>query len=247
MSGYIVQKFWHLRNYKYAFYRFAVELYSQQVFQKKRHLMMLDAGCGSRICSLSYVPKKVYVIGIDVSRENVINSHRKAKERNYNNFNFICASINSIPIKQETFDLIVCIDVLEHLSNKYEAITEMYRVCKKQASLICSTSNILNPFMLFDSIAPKIIVKVLENKFAPGHYERHTRYQPAKLIQDFKRIGFKNINLRLFGFPFFQPWIYQFSNKKIPWYAYFWIAFDKLTEHKPLNFLKEVIVIHANK
>jgi hypothetical protein len=120
-------------------------------------------------------------------------------------------------------------------------------VCKPKARLIGSTSNLLNPVLLFDSLAPKILVKPLTEKFAPGHFERHKRLNLKKFMQLLKEHGFHIQNITLLGFPPFQPWLYHYSKRKIPIYAYLWILFDKITNKNPLNILKEVIIFNSVK
>lgn len=247
MSGFIVEKFWHLNNYCYIFYRFMVEQYCQKLLHKKSSFIMLDAGCGSKLCSLSSVPKNAFVVGLDVSRGNIANSHRKAEEMGYENFSFIVASVTSLPFRHEVFELSVCVDVLEHLSNKQKAVDEISRTCKSEAEFVGSTSNFWNPLLIFDSLAPKGVVKILTERFAPGHYERHSRFSLEKLMQALNHAHFQVRDMELLGFPPFRPWLYQFSNKKIPWYAYMWIIFNRLTDIKPLNFLKEMMVFRAIK
>jgi len=107
--------------------------------------------------------------------------------------------------------------------------------------------NYLNPILFFDTFAPKSIVKALTEKFARGHYERHKRLNPKSLIKMLQQLGFQPQNVKQLGFPPFQPWIYQYSSKRPPWYAYIWILFDKITNQKPLNILKEVIIFYAIK
>jgi 2-polyprenyl-3-methyl-5-hydroxy-6-metoxy-1,4-benzoquinol methylase len=246
MSGLIVEEFWVLGGYPYPFYRYVIEnCYSK--FPKKRRCLMLDAGCGPQICSLSKIPKNITVIGLDVDRKNIYSSHEGAKKKGYNNFHFIVGSLTSIPLISSIFDICVCVDVLEHLSDKKNAITEISRVCKPQAGFIGSTSNSLNPILLFDSIAPKRVVKVITEMFAPGHYERHRRLNPKSLIRILKDSNFHIQNIKLLGFPPFQPWLYHYSQKKIPIYAYLWILLDKITNKNPLNLLKEVIIFSAIK
>ena len=245
MSGFIVDKFWHLGNYHYIFYRFVLEQLCQR--NLKNSELILDAGCGARISSLSYVPKDVVVIGVDVKRHNIVESHRKAKERNYNNFNFVVASVTSLPFQQETFHLAICVDVLEHVSNKQKAIDEISRSCRSDAHFLGSTSNRLNPLMLLDSFAPKSIAKILTKRFAGEHYERHFRFTVRELMRSLDCANFQVHGVELNGFPFFQPWLFEFSNSKLPWYAYVWIIFNRLTEKKPLNLLKENMVFHATK
>jgi 2-polyprenyl-3-methyl-5-hydroxy-6-metoxy-1,4-benzoquinol methylase len=245
MSGAIVEKFWHLGNYKYVFYRFMLEQFCQQGFKKQ--CLMLDAGCGPKVCSLSYVPKNVFSVAIDVSRLNIIESHRKVEDDCRKKFNFIVASIDSLPFRQETFDLVVCVDVLEHMKTKKKAINEISQSCKTGAWFIGSTSNLLNPIMMFDSLLPRRVAKILTQRLAGEHYERHSRFSSAKLARLLNHANFQICSLELLGFPFFRPNLYEFSSRNPPWYAHLWIIFDRLTRRKPLSFLKETIIFCATK
>ena len=213
----------------------------------KKPLILLDAGCGPHICSVSKVPENITAIGLDVSRKNIHLSHKKAKEKGYANFHFVVGSITYLPFKTNIFDISICVDVLEHVPDKDKAIVEISRTCKYGAAFLGSTSNSLNPILFFDSFAPRSVVKTLAERFAPGHYERHRRYTPKKLIQTLQRLGFHVQNIKLLGFPPFQPWLYHYSNRKVPWYAYLWILFDRITNKRPLNFLKEVMTFYAIK
>lgn len=246
MSGLVIEEFWHLNNYFYPFYRFIIENYCKQSIDQ-RPCLMLDAGCGQNICSISKVPEGMTVVALDVSRKEVHFSYQKAKKKDYKNFFFVIGSITSLPIKDQIFDICICVDVLEHLSNKNKAIAEISRICKPGAKFIGSTSNSLNPLLLFDCYMPKGVVRVLTEKFAPGHCERHRRLNLKKLLQALQRANFHIKNMKILGFPPFQPWLYQFSNRKIPWYAYMWILLNKITDKRPLNFLKEAMVFQAIK
>lgn len=247
MSGISVKKFWHLSNYMYPFYRFVLEDFCCQCFTKSSSTM-LDAGCGPNISSLSHVPANVHFIGIDVSSKNIAKSHRKAKTKDYRNFSFVVASITDLPFRSESFDLILCCDILEHIKAKHKAIHEISRVCRPQGKFVGSTTNLFNPLMLLDSFLPKNITYMLTRKFAGEHYyERHSRFTFAGLLQALIEAGFKKCKVKLLGFPSFKPWIYEFSGKKLPWFAFLWIVFDSLTNRKQLRLLKETIVFLALK
>jgi 2-polyprenyl-3-methyl-5-hydroxy-6-metoxy-1,4-benzoquinol methylase len=246
MSGLKIEEFWNLGFYSYPFYRFVVESYCLQSLKKKR-CVMFDAGCGSHVCSLSKVPENTTVIGLDINRKSIYSCHQAAKRKGYRNFHYLIGSLTHLPLISSIFDICICIDVLEHLPNKDNAIAEISRVCKLKATFIGSTSNSLNPILLFDSTAPKVLVKPLAEKFAPGHYERHKRLNPKKLKRLLEKHGFHAQSIKLLGFPPFQPWLYHFRERKIPIYAYFWILFDKITNRTLLNTLKEVIIFNAVK
>lgn len=246
MSGEIVNKFWHLNGYHYVFYRFLVEKYCEQEYREKKSCLMLDAGCGPKLCSLSHIPENVFVVGVDIVRHNVADSHLKAEKRGFKNFNHVLASITSLPFRDNAFDLAVSVDVLEHVVDKQSALREISRVLTSGGAISGSTSNFLNPVFMFDSVAPKRIADVLVRKFAGKHYERHSRFSYRGLMQGL-RDNFKICEVGLLGFPPFQPWLYEFSGKKIPAYFHFWIFFDRLTGKKPLNLLKEMMVFNAKR
>ena len=209
--------------------------------------MILDAGCGPNISSLSRMPENMSYMGVDVNSKNIAKSHKKAKAKNYRNFSFIVASVTHLPFCSESFELVLCCDVLEHVKAKHKVIHEISRVCRLQGEFVGSTTNLFNPLMLLDCLLPQKITCVLTRKFAGKHYERHTRFTFFGLQKSLIEAGFKKCKVRTLGFPFFKPWVYEFSNKKLPWFAFIWIAFDKLTNREPLRLLKETMVFLALK
>jgi SAM-dependent methyltransferase len=247
MSGFIVKKFWHLGDYAYPFYRFVLEDLCWQYF-KKSGITMLDAGCGPNVSSLSHVPDNISFIGLDVNLENVAKSHRKAKTKGFRNFSFIVASITDLPFCNKSFDLVLCQDVLEHIKTKQKALNEISRVSKPQGKLVGSTSNLFNPLMMLDALLPSKISFILTRKFAGEHYyERNGRFTVPGLFKALSEADFKKCHIELLGFPAFQPWIYEFSDKKPPWFAFLWIAFDKITNRVHLRLIKETMVFLASE
>jgi ubiquinone/menaquinone biosynthesis C-methylase UbiE len=235
MSCCVPEQNWHLGNYEYPFYRYTVE---KTVFSDNPEYL-LDAGCGPNGSSLSRFNSKNFV-GVDISKTNVNSSKKRYPKKEY-----VLASLDALPFKKEAFDKIVCIDVIEHVKEKETVFKELSRVSKANGCLVGSTSNELNPLLLFDSVFP-FLSEPLQRKFAPGHYERHKRVHP-KLLTDFlRKAGFKG-EYYLFGFPVFNPWIYQYSALKIPLYGHLWVCLDRLLDRKILLFLKETLVWRANK
>jgi SAM-dependent methyltransferase len=232
----MIQEFWHLKTYTYVFYRFVVETL---LFRKHLPRLLLDAGCGPS-GSLLNVPSSVNVVGVNVDRRNILKAHQRGTEDS-----FVVASLTDLPFKSGIFDSIVCVDVLEHIDAKEKAINEISRISQTNGSFVGSTSNLLNPVLLFDCWAPKL-AELLSRKFSGENYERRNRFTPATLAKALKRVGFQ-VNIVLLGFPPFQPWLYEFSDRKLPWFAYLWIAFDKLTNRNGLKILKETVVFEAVK
>lgn len=205
---------------------------------------MLDAGCGENGCSLTNVPNHIHIVGVDVNPSNI----QKAKTNSNNHtFRYVLASITNLPFKNEVFNLIVCVDVLEHIQNKQKSLSEIARVSKNGGFLVGSTSNLLNPLMMVDSFLPKCLIQRIVYKFAGTHYKRHSRLTSARLARILHKNNVEINTLELLGFPPFQPWLYEYSNRKPPWFSWLWIAFDKVTGKKPLRQLKNMMVFEAGK
>lgn len=225
--------YWTFLDYRCVNYRQLLE-----DFAKNSHGLSLDAGCGHRGGSLSFQAS----VGIDLSRRNVEISKRQRPATS-----FVLADLAHLPFKAASFDVVVCVDVLEHVEEKAKVIAEIAKVTNEGSIFIGSTSNLLNPIFIFDTIAPKGVVNVLTEKYAKSHYERHSRFTAASLAKTLEKSGFKTDKLLLLGFPPFSPWIYLNQPElRPPWFSRLWIFFDRfVTKTKPMRLMKEMIVFRA--
>ena len=87
---------------------------------------VLDAGCGEgetldRIGSL--LPGKV--TGIDLNPESVAFTAERIP-----NGEFSVADITALPFEDDSFDLVLCLEVLEHIPDPAPALAELARVCR---------------------------------------------------------------------------------------------------------------------
>lgn len=96
----------------------------------KKSLNILDAGCGTGMLA-----KKLQalgrVTGVDISPEAIKYSRQRG-------VNARLASITKLPFKDNTFDLVVSVDVLYHqkVNNDTKAFSELKRVLKPEGILI---------------------------------------------------------------------------------------------------------------
>lgn len=82
------------------------------------------------------------------------------------------------PIKDETYDAIVCLNVLEHIFDYQNAVDESFRVLKKEGIMIGST-----PFM----------------QIIHGSPDDYFRYTKSALQKIFKKAGFGEVEVRELG------------------------------------------------
>ena len=82
---------------------------------------ILDIGCGNGI--ITNMIDKEFVLGMDFASVPLKNVKKNA----------ICASINSLPLRENKFDLIITTEVLEHLSDQIytKAVQEINRLKAK--------------------------------------------------------------------------------------------------------------------
>lgn len=209
----------------------------------KNSTLVLDAGCGPKTRFFSDLHQNGWGIGIDISRENVIEAEKAAT----GNTSLIVGSLQDLPFFGETFDLIVCCDVLEHVKEPRKAIKELAMVLQKGGVLLITTTNVLNPAMFIDTRFPKFSNKIIERFGGPAFYERTYRFTPSNLAKEIEQYGLI-VNFHMFGYPpIGKPWLYRFQKLKLPKIYYLWIVFDKITSVGILKKFKETILVIGKK
>jgi ubiquinone/menaquinone biosynthesis C-methylase UbiE len=126
---------------------------------------VLDLGCGTGIFSraLSKVDGVREVLGLDISRESVV----QARERCNGPCRFIAGSATTLPFPDSSFDAVVAFgDIISHIHNGHrEAISEAARVIKPGGYLIFDIDNKWNLGLLSE---PHELKASLETPFS-GH------------------------------------------------------------------------------
>ena len=89
------------------------------------HVRILDAGCGEGFISgLLYSNlKTVEIIGLEYTTEAL-----QMAQRMNPNLTFIQGNIFEMPFESQSFDIVLCTEVLEHLPNPDAALAELLRV-----------------------------------------------------------------------------------------------------------------------
>jgi ubiquinone/menaquinone biosynthesis C-methylase UbiE len=113
----------------------------------------LVIGCGSKD-DMSVLPEAAEAVGVDISEEAV-----KISSKNYPKFKFLVSDASSLPFNDNSFDNIVCSEVIEHVEQREKAFLEMKRVLKDGGSLVITTPNYLSSWGLARKIAEKILKK----------------------------------------------------------------------------------------
>lgn len=153
-------------------YRFKWDIYFDRLEELARQSeAFLDAGCGDNRTSAELEGPTVR-LGIDL--------HRKAEFGTY-----ICANLENVPFAEETFDLVGCRYVVEHLEEPMWAFSELRRVMKPGAHILIQTVNRASLLIFFSrALGPRIRRLISRRRYArksddifPVHDRFNTTYQ----------------------------------------------------------------------
>lgn len=106
--------------------------------------LVLDLGCGEgRHAITAHMDKDVHAVGVDLCLEDLKTTVEKfeplAVHANEDSaFALSCANALSLPFADDTFDKVICSEVLEHIQDWRGALAEVERVLKPGGSFCAS-------------------------------------------------------------------------------------------------------------
>ena len=102
---------------------------------------VLDVGIGNGRLLPIYAPHVAHVTGMDISSEQLEQATQAARELNIPFDTVLCQEASRIEVDNESFDLIICSRVLQHVYNWRESIAEFARILKPNGDLVLLTYN----------------------------------------------------------------------------------------------------------
>lgn len=168
--------------------------------------MILDAGCGTGPYSI-YLSNKpnLSIIATDISPI-LVKDVRKTIARKGSNsaVHFVVSNLEFLPFKNETYDGLVCAQVIEHLLDDTGGSFELYRVLKPKGTLIISTDNkknYISKLMVFPVDILKNIFMVRRTIWKYPHKD----YTPSEFQQMLSKTGFHISNIMTFRYTLPSP------------------------------------------
>ena len=120
----------------------------------KPGMKILDVGCGDGIFAQffrSCLDRDFSYIGTDVSMERCCSGKEENPEED-----FIQSQAESLPFKDESFDLVFANGVLHHVPDYGKVLEEMWRVCGNSGVLVVIEPNRLFPGFALDTLIRKL-------------------------------------------------------------------------------------------
>jgi len=175
---------------------------------------ILEVGCSSGYFTNKLLNKAKKVCGLDVNEE-----HIDIAKKKYPHIAFKAVDADTLPYDDVSFDVVIMLEVYEHVSNREKTINEVYRVLKPKGTLILTTPNkgmfaFLDSFNLkvqFKRILP-VITRFLEQKvqrYKNTQYTDNIQWHPHFSLSDVENSLSKQFTIEkvhrggLFLFPLF--------------------------------------------
>jgi len=154
----IIDKF--RENYHYSRYKKI-----KKIITKEKSKKLLDFGCGAPCKSMkdgSFLSYLGYGTGTDVKEANI-------------KFPFRKCTISKIPFPNDSFDIVVTLETLEHVQNLDITLKEIKRVLKKNGTFIVTTPN--------NCVLWRIIWKIWTQTFGKEWKNSHiTKYNKSEWL-----------------------------------------------------------------
>jgi ubiquinone/menaquinone biosynthesis C-methylase UbiE len=120
---------WHWKRLYY------IVSFLSEIFKENQITTFADIGCaeGLYVKRIACFHNSTFCIGADISRAYVDAAKRSD---NVLNVEYILCDAGNLPFKDNSIDVVLCSEVLEHIHNYGASLTELFRVAKK--SLVIS-------------------------------------------------------------------------------------------------------------
>jgi len=165
---------------------------------------VLDIGCGGGLVSESLSLKGAFVTAIDENNKNLNQAKNHAKINSLK-INYIKSSFDNFYKKNKNkFDLILCLEVLEHIDNFKKTLQQITTLLKPKGTLVLSTIN----RNLKSLILAKIFGEYILNWIPIGTHEFEKFIKPVEIIDvlENKNLKIKDIKGLEFN-PISKQWL----------------------------------------
>jgi len=147
---------------------------------------ILDVGSGSAWAAKYFISKNISVTSLDISKENVSKAKKYFNDSKHTQ---LVADSFQLSIKDNSYEIVIASEIIEHVIYPKEFIEELFRVVKPGGKLIITT-----PYK--EKLRYYLCIHC--NKKTPVHAHIHS-FDEAILKSLYESIDIKKINWEMFG------------------------------------------------
>ena len=214
----------------YALGTYAGDRYSWTIrtfLPKCRDKCVLEIGCGNG-GMLALLKPANHVVGVDASEDGIAACAARGIEGHC-----IDPCSEPLPFSDESFDIVICLETMEHMMNPYYALLNIRRVLKQGGRLICSVPNpIWGHILLYPGLFEyKYFHRFLEQCDFKITNVDHWQWAPRETILPRFLRSYSSLRSRYFAgvlrrllemawramgrFPYFCYWLWTFDAVKL--------------------------------
>lgn len=179
------------KRYRYKFSSLFQAYWNDTLIEETANLFssaVLDFGCGNGILLKDLTQKFKYAVGLDASLDMV----KDIRSEYGPNINIMVGDGENLPVRAESFDIVMCRGTLHHLSSLTQGLKEIKRCLKRNGVLIFSEpSN--------DSIVVRA-ARFIMYKFSRKFDEDDIAFHEKEVTEIVEKEGFRIEKVRRFGF-----------------------------------------------
>ncbi|HOE38860.1 MAG TPA: methyltransferase domain-containing protein [Bacteroidales bacterium] len=104
---------------------------------KLKNKIVLDIACGEGYGSLILGKNAKKVYGVDISEESIVHAKNKYSNKN---IDFLIGDVTKIPLEDNSVDIVVSFETIEHHDRHREMLSEIKRVLKPNSGILIISS-----------------------------------------------------------------------------------------------------------
>ena len=194
----------------------------------EKGMEILEVGSANGSYTFEFAKMGFTMTGIDLSEKCIEAAAKKAQESGMQKTKFFVADSENLSLfPDNSFDGVISFSTLRYVPDAQQAVKEIYRVVKKNRSVVLDFPNKLSPW--FNYIKPLLTGK-------KHIYDHH--YSTNKVKEFFRNAGFQNIHVKRI---LYMP---KFAGKTL--FIFLKYA-EKIGELPLLNNFASIIMCHGTK
>jgi len=173
---------------------------------------VFDAGCGTGVDINRIYSKVKAIIGMDIAEGMIGCCKRRLLTENINNTRLLIGSVSNIPLKNDTFDKILCMSVFHYLNNEEceTTLKELVRISKDGAIIVLHIKNVFSLYLSTLYIA-KRIKSLFKKNIVMENYRSFKWYEQKLSKLGANVIDFNSTNK--FNFEFLPKFLFVWLQK----------------------------------
>ncbi len=156
-------------------------------------LSVLDVGCGGGLLCEPLTRLGAQVTGIDLAERNIPAAQSHA-EKSGLSIEYRCATAEDIVTEGQKFDIVLCMEVIEHVPDQPGFIATCAELLESPGVLICSTINRNPKSFLFAIIGAEYVLRWLPK----GTHDWRQFVTPQEITEMFTQAGLRTVDCKGF-------------------------------------------------